>query len=217
MTPSMSYPGTLTASAAPPEVPSVVDSAPLSRQRVCVTGSLPSGAGGPARQDFSLQSAPTLPFNDVRAFAVFARVAAGRNDAIAIASLPFRDQLTFAQTRMRVLQQQRQPVRPYQQLRYWSNVPFRHGSTHIVKYSLTPGRGNPAMALDRRNPHALGDELLRHVNEDAVMSTFDFGLQFQVSDDSEDPEPHDEADNDRPDVSTEDGSNVVTVDFGKRK
>ncbi|MGV1681653.1 SspB family protein [Sphingopyxis sp. NJF-3] len=50
-----------------------------------------------------------------------------------------------------------------------------------------------------------------------VDPSVDFGLQFQVSDDSEDPEPHDEADNDRPDVSTEDGSNVVTVDFGKRK
>jgi hypothetical protein len=50
-----------------------------------------------------------------------------------------------------------------------------------------------------------------------VDPSVDFGLQFQVSDDSEDPEPHDEADNDRPDVVAEDGSNVVTVDFGKRK
>ncbi|SKB37058.1 SspB family protein [Sphingopyxis flava] len=50
-----------------------------------------------------------------------------------------------------------------------------------------------------------------------VDPSVDFGLQFQVSDDSEDPEPHDEADNDRPDASAEDGSNVVTVDFGKRK
>ena len=139
---------------------------------------LPSSAGGPPRQDFSLQSAPTLPFNDVRAFAVFARVLGGRNEAIAIASLPFRDQLAFAETRMRILQQQRQPVRPYQQLRYWSNVPFRHGPVDIVKYSLTPGTANPARALDRRNPNALRDELLRHVNEDALMSTFDFGLQF---------------------------------------
>ena len=139
---------------------------------------LPSGAGGPARQDFSLQSAPTLPFNDVRAFVVYAQVASGRNEAIAIASLPFRDQLTFAQTRMRVLQQQRQAVQPYQRLRYWSNVPFRHGSADIVKYSLTPGRGNPARALDRSDPNALRDELLRHVNEDPILSTFDFGLQF---------------------------------------
>ncbi len=55
-----------------------------------------------------------------------------------------------------------------------------------------------------------------------VDPSVDFGLQFQVADDGEAPEPHDEADNDRPDVAApdvtaEDGSNVVTVDFGKRK
>ena len=51
-----------------------------------------------------------------------------------------------------------------------------------------------------------------------VDPSVDFGLQFQVSDeDMEAPEPHDEAHNDRPDVSAEDGSNVVTVDFGKKK
>ena len=39
-----------------------------------------------------------------------------------------------------------------------------------------------------------------------VDPSVDFGLQFQVSDDDiVQPEPHDEADNDRPDVSTEDG------------
>lgn len=51
-----------------------------------------------------------------------------------------------------------------------------------------------------------------------VDPSVDFGLQFQVSDDgADDPEPHDEAENDRPEVTSEDGSNVVTVDFGKRK
>ena len=44
-----------------------------------------------------------------------------------------------------------------------------------------------------------------------------FALQFQVDDDG--PEPHDEAENDEPRaaVQKEDGSNVVTVDFGKKK
>ncbi|MBL9068545.1 MAG: hypothetical protein JNM03_00955 [Sphingopyxis sp.] len=51
-----------------------------------------------------------------------------------------------------------------------------------------------------------------------VDPSVDFGLQFQVSDEDVDqPEPHDEADNDRPDVTNEDGSNVVTVDFGKKR
>ena len=51
-----------------------------------------------------------------------------------------------------------------------------------------------------------------------VDPSVDFGLQFQVSDDEAvQPEPHDEADNDRPEVTNEDGSNVVTVDFGKKR
>ncbi|BAV64304.1 SspB family protein [Sphingobium cloacae] len=43
-----------------------------------------------------------------------------------------------------------------------------------------------------------------------------FALQFQVQADAV-PEPHDEAENDAPEVKAEDGSNVVTVDFGKKK
>lgn len=43
-----------------------------------------------------------------------------------------------------------------------------------------------------------------------------FALQFQVQSD-ETPEPHEEAENDAPVVTSEDGSNVVTVDFGKKK
>ena len=33
----------------------------------------------------------------------------------------------------------------------------------------------------------------------------------------DDPEPHEEAENDSPDLDASDGSNVVTVDFGKKK
>ena len=43
-----------------------------------------------------------------------------------------------------------------------------------------------------------------------------FALQFQVQSDGA-PEPHEEAENDAPQVISEDGSNVVTVDFGKKK
>ncbi|MDI1297139.1 MAG: ClpXP protease specificity-enhancing factor SspB, partial [bacterium] len=43
-----------------------------------------------------------------------------------------------------------------------------------------------------------------------------FALQFQAQAD-EVPEPHDPAENDAPQVVSEDGSNVVTVDFGKKK
>jgi hypothetical protein len=130
------------------------------------------------RQDYSLQSAPTLPFNDVQAFVLFARVAQAPNAAMALGAMPFRDQMVFTQTKAAILQQQRQPVRPYQQLRYWSNVPFRHGTEDIVKYSVSPSGANPARRLEVHNPNCLRDELNRHVNDDASMSTFDFGVQF---------------------------------------
>lgn len=46
----------------------------------------------------------------------------------------------------------------------------------------------------------------------------DFGLQFQAQVPDDEPEPHDEAGNDAP-IATESepGSNVVSVDFGRKK
>ena len=51
----------------------------------------------------------------------------------------------------------------------------------------------------------------------------DFGLQFQASVGDLAPEPHDDAENDMPEqgeaprVTSDDGSNVVSVDFGRKK
>ena len=53
----------------------------------------------------------------------------------------------------------------------------------------------------------------------------DFGLQFQAMSGDDPPEPHEEAENDgsgengedTPPEGSEDGSNVVTVDFGRKK
>lgn len=45
-----------------------------------------------------------------------------------------------------------------------------------------------------------------------------FALQFQAQGEDSDPELHEEAENDRPPVQpVEDGSNVVSVDFGRKK
>ncbi len=155
-----------------PDVRSLSFAVELPQSRADATGAQLS------RQDYSLQSAPTLPFNDVHAFVVYAKVVGAPNEATALGSLPFHDQLVFTQTKNGVLQQQRQPVRPYQQLRYWSNTPFRHGSEDVVKYSASPSTANTAGALEKRNPNALQDELTRHLNEDGAMSSFDFALQF---------------------------------------
>ena len=49
----------------------------------------------------------------------------------------------------------------------------------------------------------------------------DFGLQFQATVPDLEPEPHEDAHNDSPDgvkpAVSEDGSNVVSVDFGRKK
>lgn len=45
----------------------------------------------------------------------------------------------------------------------------------------------------------------------------DFGLQFQAAVPDDEPEPFDEPGNDAPKATAEDGSNVVTVDFGRKK
>lgn len=51
-----------------------------------------------------------------------------------------------------------------------------------------------------------------------VDPSVDFGLQFHVDDSEwEDILGDEEGENDRPEISTEDGSNVVTVDFGKKR
>jgi hypothetical protein len=58
-----------------------------------------------------------------------------------------------------------------------------------------------------------------------VDPSVDFGLQFQALDaDLDEPEPHEEAENDTPAEAAalaptlaDDGSNVVTVDFGRKK
>lgn len=44
-----------------------------------------------------------------------------------------------------------------------------------------------------------------------------FELRFQAADGPEGPEPYDEAENDGPSVKSEDGSNVVAVDFKRKK
>ena len=45
----------------------------------------------------------------------------------------------------------------------------------------------------------------------------DFALQFHVDADESAPEPHEAAGNDEPSVVVEDGSNVVSVDFWRKK
>jgi hypothetical protein len=134
--------------------------------------------GGLSRQDFSMQNATTLPINDSPAFLATIKVLTAANPIAGLWSLPFRDKLKVVRTLALAESQSRQKVRAYQQLRYWSTVPFCHGPVDVVKFCATPSSGNSAHALQRNNPNGLQDELVRHLREDATMSSFDFGVQF---------------------------------------
>lgn len=146
---------------------------------VDLSGTGPASAdGSDCRQDFSLQNATTLPINDARAFLETMKVLTASNPLAGLWSLPFKDKLRVIRTLVLAEMQSRQKIVPYQRMRYWSTVPFRHGPAEASKHSLTPSADNPAQPLIRSNPDGLKDELLRHVREDNRMSSFDFGIQL---------------------------------------
>jgi hypothetical protein len=137
-----------------------------------------SPAGTSLRQDFSMQNATTLPINDSPAFLATIKVLTASNPAAGLWSLPFKDKLKVVRTLALAERQARQKIKPYQQLRYWSTVPFRHGPDNVVKFSAVPSPDNEARPLQKSNPKGLQDELIRHLREDDQMSWFDFGIQF---------------------------------------
>ena len=106
------------------------------------------------------------------------KVLTATNPLKGLASLTFRDQLRVVRAIGLAKAQSKPPRKAYQQLRYWSTVPFRHGADDVVKQCATPTLGNAAHPLQRREPNALQNELIRHINDDSSMSSFDMGLQF---------------------------------------
>lgn len=139
-----------------------------------------NGASTPAvpRQDFSLQNTTTLPLNDATAFLAVMKLLTASNPGAGLLALNFKDKLRVIRTLALVAVQSHQAIRPYQLLRYGSNTPFRHGPRDLVKFSATPLPGNPSQPLQRANPNALQDEILRHLNDDPAMSGFEFAVQF---------------------------------------
>jgi hypothetical protein len=159
-----------------PDVRSLSFSVDLARD-----GIVPSDAK-PRRQDFSMQNATTLPINDSPAFVATISMLTASSPILGLWSLAFRDKLRVVRTLVLAEMQARQTIKPYQQLRYWSTVPFRHGPIDVVKFSAAPSPDNPARPLQRSNPKGLQDELIRHLKEDSRMSSFDFGVQFLDAD-----------------------------------
>ena len=130
------------------------------------------------RQDFSMQNATTLPINDSPAMNASLKLLATSNPAACLLSLPFKDKLRVLRTAILTEFQYHQSIKPYQQMRYWSNVPFRHGAAEVAKYSAIPSADNLSRPLQKKNPNGLQDELIRHVQEDSRMSSFNFGIQL---------------------------------------
>src|SRR5450432_4804770 len=110
--------------------------------------------GSFSRQDFSMQNATTLPINDSPAFLATIKVLTASNPGAGLWSLPFKDKLKVVRTLALAELQARQKIKPYQQLRYWSTVPFRHGPNDIVKFSAIPSPDNPARPLQKATPGA---------------------------------------------------------------
>jgi hypothetical protein len=137
-----------------------------------------TGIASVSRQDFSMQNAATLPINDSPAFVATIKVLTASNPLAGLWSLSFKDKLRVVRTLALAELQAQQKIKPYQQLRYWSTVPFRHGPRDVVKFSAIPSADNPACALQKNNPKGLQDELIRHVMKDSRLSWFDFAVQF---------------------------------------
>jgi hypothetical protein len=154
-----------------PDVRSLSFSVDLTRD-----GTVPVGSS--FRQDFSMQNATTLPINDSPAFLATIKVLTASNPVAGLWSLPFKDKLKVVRTLALAELQARQTIKPYQQLRYWSTVPFRHGPDDVVKFSAVPSPDNSARPLQKSNPKGLQDELIRHITDDGQMSWFDFAVQF---------------------------------------
>jgi hypothetical protein len=155
-----------------PDVRSMSFSVDLTRNGLGVQG--PNGG----RQEFSLQNALPLPINDSPAFAAIMKVLAASNPLSGLLSLPFKDKLRVLRVLTLAKLQVSQKIRPYQQLRYWSDVPFRHGPVDVAQYSAIPSPHNLARPLQKDNPKGLQDELIRHLNQDGRMSIFDFSVQL---------------------------------------
>lgn len=143
---------------------------------------VPAGVLGPepVRIDYSLNSATTFPINDAHAFAVLMRVrtAAGIvGRTRALSTLSFADIKELLQTAKRGITQEHAGLHPYQQTRYWSNVPFLHGPDEAVKFAATPATSNGGRRIGK-GASVLRDELTRSLNEDSPPARFSFGIQL---------------------------------------
>jgi hypothetical protein len=152
--------------------------------RACsIAVDVPPGVLGPnaMRQDFSMNNARVFPLNDAHAFAMTTVVVTAPTKLRGWLSLRFRDKMGFLRTAVIGARQSKPATVAYQQMSYWSTVPFHHGPADVIKYGAFACPGNYAEPLSR-SINCLQDELARHVNNDLQMSCFDIGVQLLDAD-----------------------------------
>ena len=108
----------------------------------------PGRIPGVSRLDFTMNTATTFPINDAHAFAVAVRVLSAQGFGAkwkAFRSLTRSDFAGLLRTIRLGRKQQKGTLRlPYQQLRYWSTVPYRHGARDDIKYAAILRTTRPA-------------------------------------------------------------------------
>jgi len=137
------------------------------------------GGAGMIRHDYTMNNAPIFPINNAHDFAAFMRMRArksGLGQLWEFLKLPWRDKRAILAIARIGKAQVKQPLRPYQATRYWSNVPFLHGPDEAIKYSAIPRLTN-AVRLEKGD-NVLRDELARHLSSDPEPASFDFALQL---------------------------------------
>ena len=128
------------------------------------------------RIDFSTNDATTFPINDADVFAALMTLA--RKGKFAGAwEIGFKRVLAAKRAVELGADQQRPLYAAYQNMRYWSSVPFKYGPDQAIKYSFKPCQsGNLSKPLTA-DPNTLSLELARHLSSDETMACFDFQVQ----------------------------------------
>ena len=141
----------------------------------------PGVVPGTTRLDFSMNSTSTFPLNDSHVFAVAVRVLSAEGMGAKWKALR---SLTWSEFRRPPARDAaRPPAEEGHAAEAVSAAPLlEHGAVSPTAAATPSGTwaipaDNPARPL-QAGPDRLQDELVRHVNEDAQMSAFDFALQL---------------------------------------
>jgi hypothetical protein len=92
------------------------------------------------RQDFHCKTPCPCPSMTQPHFSRVMKVLTASNLAVGLWSVSLKDKLRTLRAITLAQLQSQQPIKAYQQLRYWSNVPFRHAPIDVVQYSATPSQ-----------------------------------------------------------------------------